>query len=40
VMATPGLIVNEKVVCTGRVPSASEVMTLITGVLKKEGQRS
>jgi small redox-active disulfide protein 2 len=36
VMATPGLAVNDRLVSTGRVPSVSEVMTLIANVLAEE----
>jgi small redox-active disulfide protein 2 len=30
VIQTPGLVVNEKVVLTGRVPSLNEIRTIIT----------
>ena len=33
VMATPGLIVNDKVVSSGRIPSETEVTTWLTDAL-------
>ena len=36
VLTTPGLVIDEKLVCSGRVPSKSEVTTFITTALSKE----
>jgi small redox-active disulfide protein 2 len=33
VLSTPGLVINEKVVCSGRVPSEAEITTFITTAL-------
>ena len=34
IMSTPGLVINEKVVSTGRIPSAAEVTTFLTTALE------
>ena len=35
VMSTPGLVINEKVVSAGRIPTPAEVTTWITDALEK-----
>ncbi len=36
ILATPGLVVNEQLLCSGRVPSKAEVTQFITTALVKE----
>jgi len=36
ILTTPGLVIDEKLVCSGRVPTKSEVITFITTALDKE----
>ena len=36
ILTTPGLVVNEELVCSGRVPTKVEVTTFITTALEKE----
>ena len=37
-LTTPGLVINEELVCAGRVPAKAEVARLITNALTKEGK--
>ena len=36
ILRTPGLVIDEKLVCSGRVPTKSEVTTFVTTALAKE----
>jgi small redox-active disulfide protein 2 len=36
VMSTPGLVINEKVVMSGRVPAEAEIMTFLANALEAE----
>jgi len=38
ILTTPGLVVNEEVVCSGRIPPKSEVTQFIINALDKEGK--
>ena len=36
ILTTPGLVIDEKLVCSGKVPSKAEVTAFITSALDKE----
>lgn len=36
ILTTPGLVIDEKLVCSGRVPNKTEVTVFITTTLAKE----
>ena len=38
ILTTPGLVINEELVCFGRVPNTAEVTQFITTALVKEGE--
>ena len=38
ILATPGLVLNEELVCSGRVPTKTEVVTFIINALEKEAK--
>jgi small redox-active disulfide protein 2 len=35
ILSTPGLVINEQVVCSGRIPNPAEVITWLTSALEK-----
>jgi len=37
ILTTPGLVIDEKLVCAGRVPTKAEVTTFITTSMANEG---
>jgi small redox-active disulfide protein 2 len=40
ILSTPGLVINENVVCSGRIPTPAEVTTWLTNALKQPDIKS
>lgn len=40
IMYTPGLVINEELVCAGRIPSIKEVISWVKEALAKEYEKS
>jgi len=38
ILTTPGLVINEELVCAGRVPTKAEIAQLITNALTREAK--
>jgi small redox-active disulfide protein 2 len=39
ILTTPGLVINEELVCSGRIPTKAEITSFITTALTKESKK-